>query len=493
MNVASLLLPALRWDAAHGFSHLEAHIADCLELGVGGFVIRGGPRDAITALTGALQAASPHTLLLASDAERGAAMQYAGTIGLPPLLALGALRGTAEDPAGAALEAFRRAGRVTARELKSLGITWALAPVCDLDIAPYSPIVGTRAAGNAPQQVGALVGEWIDACQAEGVLACAKHFPGHGRAAGDSHRVLPSVPERADVLWRDDLAPFRAAIDAGVGSVMTAHVAFPALDPSGLPATLSAPMLNEILRETMQFDGLIASDAIEMDGILQAGAEIDVAVRAVAAGCDVLLAPLDAFGVARALERALASGALPAQRVHDAIERRHHWAGWAAAPSTRPVTLDDQMWARQVADQTIVVLRGEAPRIGDALEIVIVDDDADGPWENPSRGAFRAMFAALDVAAQVVAEPSGGTRIPVLIALFADVIAWKGTATLSEESHARVVRASDVARAQHRHVSVVLFGHPRLVHELPEAENVVCAWGGEGGMQEAAARRLSRG
>ena len=213
-------------------------------------------------------------MLIAADAERGAGQQFDGCVALPPLGALGFLN----DPA-----AMRRAGQVTARDMRRAGLNWALAPVCDVDFPPGNPIIGTRAAGGDPEHVGALTAEWIDGCQSEGVMACAKHFPGHGRADGDSHDTLPIVGIAAEWLETDDLAPFRAALDAGVASVMTAHVAFPALDATRSPATLSEPILMRLLRGSMEFDGLIVSDALDMRGVLVAGTEAEIAVRAIEA------------------------------------------------------------------------------------------------------------------------------------------------------------------------------------------------------------------
>ncbi|MFI5311813.1 MAG: glycoside hydrolase family 3 protein [Gemmatimonadales bacterium] len=499
-GLAALLVPALRWDRAHGFDYLAGTIDDALELGVGGFLIRGGPREAVAALAADLHERSHTPLLLAADVERGAGQQFEGCTGLPPLASLGQQlpsqvsrlpsdnsRPSAPDP-----RLFRRSATITARELKQLQLNWALAPVCDLDLEPGSQIVGTRSAGADPARISPLLEEWIDACQAEGVLACAKHFPGHGRATEDSHRGLPVVHARAGQLTHEDLAPFRAAIEAGVASVMTAHVAYPSLDPSGVAATLSAPILRDLLRRELGFDGLVASDGLDMEGLLAAGAEADVAQRALSAGCDVLLAPMDLAGTARALDRAAHQGVLSADRVRDALERRNRWAEWGSPATGRATTLDDEMWARQLADQSVSLLRGALPRVGDAVEIVQVDDDAGGAWPVPSREHFAAALRSLDKDAPVVAEPSSNTRVPVLIAAYADVVEWKGTTGFSAASLATIGRALAAAATRNRETLVVLFSHPRHAAQLPDAPNVLCAWGGEPPMQSAAARVISR-
>jgi beta-glucosidase len=484
MTLAPLLIPALRWSSAgDGFSHLRRAIDNALELGVGGFLLYGGPRAAVAELAAELHEQSAIPLLIAADVERGAGQQFEGCVALPPLGALGRLNDAAT---------MRRAGQVTARDLKRNGLNWALAPVCDLDFAPGNPIIGTRAAGDNPDAVGALIAEWIDGCQSEGVIACAKHFPGHGRADADSHATLPSVRVGAPLLERNDLAPFRSAIDAGVASVMTAHVAYSALDPSGVPATLSAPILRALLRDTMEFDGLIVSDALEMHGVLAAGSEQEVAVRAVAAGCDALLAPAAVIDVVRALDRAAQRGELSIERARDALERRERWALWARPAAGREPSLDDEIWSRQVADAATHIVRGAIPRVGRAVEIVQVDDDASGPWAVPNRAHFVDALGALEVEANVFNMGAGTTRVPVLIAAFADAVAGKSAAGFSPESRDRIERAVMTAQEQKRESLVVLFSHPRHAAQLSSAPNVLCAWGGERPMQAAAARVIAR-
>ena len=483
MTLASLLVPALRWSSEHGFAHLRRTIDDALEAGVGGFLLFGGPRGAAAELAHELHARSAVPLLIAADAERGAGQQFDGCVALPPLGALGLLN----DAAG-----MRRAGQVTARDLKRTGLNWALAPVCDLDFEPGNTIVGTRSAGCDPEGVGALIAEWIDGCQSEGVMACAKHFPGHGHADADSHDTLPSVTIGATWLEKDDLAPFRAALDAGVASVMTAHVAFPALDSTRSPATLSEPILTQLLRGTMEFDGLIVSDALDMRGILMAGTEAEVAVRAIEAGCDALLSPSDAAGLARALDRAVQTGELDERRARDAVERRERWAAWARPAAGREPSLDDEIWSRHVADAAVHVVRGAIPRVGHAIELILVDDDAAGPWPVPSRAHFGDALGALEVEVNVLELRPGGTRVPVLIAGFADTVAGKAEPGFSRASLNRIERAVATAHEQKRESLVVLFSHPRHAAQVSSAPNVLCAWGGEKPMQGAAARVIAR-
>src|SRR3954462_5014515 len=293
-EIAELFYPAIRWDATHGFEEQRPAIDEALKLGVGGFIIFGGPSEQVAALTEDLHSKSRVALLIGADLERGAGQQFAGQTALPPLAAIASL----ED-----VQAIRRAAAVTALEARSMGINWIYAPDCDLDIEPDNPIVGTRSFGGDPDRVGEYAAAWIDACQAEGVLACAKHFPGHGRTTVDSHKELPRVDEPSDTLRETDLVPFRRAIERGVASVMSAHVAFPALDPSGAPATLSRPILTQLLRKEMDFTGLLVTDALIMEGVL-GGGEAEAVIGALRAGCDCLLYPTDVVASERAIRKA---------------------------------------------------------------------------------------------------------------------------------------------------------------------------------------------
>src|ERR687886_2330326 len=202
-DTAQLVLPAIRWDPARGYAGERPLIERALGLGVGGFILFGGDQDAVRTLTKELRHRSRVPLLIAADMERGAGQQFAGATGLPPLAAIASLND---------VDAVRKAARLTAREARTLGVTWDYAPVCDLDIVPENPILGTRALGSDPTRVARLAVEWIKACQGEGVLACAKHFPGHGRTRADSHIELPVVNASKRELLEADLIPFRAAI-----------------------------------------------------------------------------------------------------------------------------------------------------------------------------------------------------------------------------------------------------------------------------------------
>jgi beta-glucosidase-like glycosyl hydrolase len=476
---AQLLIPTIWWDPANGYAGAKPRTDAALELGVGGFILRGGEREAVRALTKDLRQRSRIPLLIAADMERGAGEQFAGATGLPPLAAIASLGD---------MDAVRRAARLTAREARTMGVNWDFAPVCDLALDAANPIIGTRAFGADPLRVSECAAEWIAACQSEGVLACAKHFPGHGRTEADSHCALPVVRASIEELTDVDLAPFRAAIATGVASLMTAHVAYPALDSSGQAATLSREILHWLLRQRLKFDGLVISDAMTMAGIREGRDESAAVVEAIRAGCDLVLDPVDLPGAVAALELAARDRRFDDERVHQSLRRRLKWAQWASPPNEyRRPSATDLAWGDKLAERVVHIVRGTVPRLEGPVDLVVIDDDH--PTPPPSRSAFAASLRDVGVA---IRSTEGGRNGALLIALFGDVAAGRGRVGYSAQTASIVAAACREAAANGRPNVVVQFGPPSWTAELADAPNIVSAWGGDRTMQAAAARWLKR-
>jgi beta-glucosidase-like glycosyl hydrolase len=462
---ARLVCPSLRWRRG-SFGSEQVKIRQALTAGVGGFILFGGTRAAVTALTRDLVARARRPLLLGSDLERGAGQQIRGLTELPPPAALGYLND---------LTATTRAGAITALEARAVGLNWIFAPVCDLDVEPRNPIVQTRAFGSDAGRAGAHAAAWIRGCQEQGVMACAKHYPGHGRTTTDSHEGLPVVEASATELQQADVLPFVEAVKAGVGSVMPAHVAYPGWDPSGAGATFSRVML-DYLRASLGFNGLVVTDAFIMGGATAAAPEGAAAVAAVNAGCDMLLYPTEWAGVVRALET------VQPERANEALGR--YEAAVAGRGTGEGGRVDDtqlvehQRFADGLADRAVHLLRGEAPSLGKAVSVTIVDDDVGGPYLIPPRDVFARTLVGGGVGVPRYPEP--GTRHIVLV--YAEPRSWKGRGDLGARSVAQLERLVPSASL------VVLFAHPRLVNQVPGDVPVVCAWHGQALMQRAAAR-----
>lgn len=478
MEIGRLLFPALRWRDETGFDHEAETIDAALELGAGGFILFGGEAGAVRELTASLRRRAGRPLLIGADLERGAGQQFLGATPLPPLAAIGSL----DD-----LEVSRRAGELTAREALALGVNWVYAPVADLDLEPRNPIVGTRAFGSDPERVAEHVVAWIEGCRAAGALACVKHFPGHGRTTADSHVELPRVDVGRGEL-EVDLAPFRAAIAAGVDSVMTAHVAFPALDDSGRAATLSPTIIGGLLRRELGYDGIVVTDALIMEGVIESGhGEATAAVMAVAAGCDALLYPSDLGIVAEAVSGAVGRE-IPEARAEEAIRRIEAAAERVDGEGGDTWGDDgDRGWALDIARRSLVAVRGEPKLPASGVRIVTVDDDVGGPYPPAPRDAFPATLRAEGV--DVVETGVAPADRPTIVALYADIRAWKGRPGISAGAR----EAVETALAGPGSGVIVLFGHPRLAEDLPGSVPVLAAWGGEPLMQEAAAHGLAAG
>lgn len=481
---AALLIPELRWDPDLGFSHLQAAMDDALELGVGGFVIANGPASAVQTLSAELRRMSRHPLLIAAPAERGAGEAIAGLTGLPPFAAFGALR---DD------DAIRRAARLTARELRRSGINWALAPCVELAHDARNPFLGARSFGADPQRVAEWGVTWIDACQAEGVMATALRLPGTGRALGDPALGPASIDTAGAALWNSDLVPFRAAVDAGVATVLVSQVSYPRLDASDVVAAQSLVILEEMMRAELQFEGLLVGDALAA-GVDPSGAlERAAAVASIAAGCDLLLAPHDVAGVADALDEALSRGVLHPDRVDAALARRAFWAAWGLGDGSREATLEEVLWARKVADTVVYALRGVFANVGPVVDVIPVDDEAARAWrgEGSRFGPFLATLRAMGHEPRLVDGPTDEGRGAVVIALRGEPATGRGRAGYTEDTRTQVTRVMAQARAARRSVVAVLFGPPAMADEIPDVPNVICAWAGDRAMQEAAARRLA--
>jgi beta-glucosidase len=296
----------------------NATLQRLLGAGVGGVILLGGSAAELRLRTRQLQAWAATDLLLCADVEEGVGQRFEGASWLVPPLALGRLHG--DDP-GAAEELAERYGRCSGREARALGLNWVLGPVCDVNNNPANPVINVRSWGETPATAGALATAFVRGAQAEGVLCCAKHFPGHGDTASDSHLELPLLPLSRKRLEAVELPPFRAAIAAGVSSVMTAHLLLPELDRER-PATLSAAVLTGLLRHDLGFGGLVVTDALVMEAITAHHGAGEAAVLALEAGADLVLMPADADAAMAAIVAAVEQGRLEREQLEASAKRR---------------------------------------------------------------------------------------------------------------------------------------------------------------------------
>lgn len=296
-----------------------------------GTVILGQPLEAASTIN-RLQAISKLPLLNTADFETGVGFRIQGATTFPRAMAFGA--------AGDDKLAYE-AGRVTGEEARALGVHVNFAPVVDVNNNPRNPVINTRSFGEDPALVGRLASAYIRGLQSAGVTATLKHFPGHGDTEVDSHIGLPIIKHPRERLDKIELPPFRAGIAAGAGAVMTGHIVLPMLDPSpSTPTTLSQPIVGGLLRNELQFNGLIYTDSMGMQGVTATYAPGAAAVRAIKAGNDVVLHSPDDGAAFAGLREAVKSGDISAARLDSSVERILSAKARAGLHKTRTVSLD---------------------------------------------------------------------------------------------------------------------------------------------------------
>lgn len=286
-------------------------------LNLGGVILLGGSAAEISLRSQQLQDWSMTPLFIAADIEEGVGQRFAGATWFPPPMALGAIAAQNRDRAQ---DYASQMGAIIAQEALAIGINWIYAPVADVNNNPDNPVINVRAFGDTPEVVGQLVTAFIEGTKSYPVLTSAKHFPGHGDTATDSHLDLPILPHDASRLAQIEIPPFKDAIAAGVDSVMSAHLLIPTWD-SQRPATLSKAILTGQLRDTLGFEGLIVTDALIMGGVAKYASQEEVAVMAVEAGADILLMPADPEIAIASVYKAVQSGRVTKERIQASVAR----------------------------------------------------------------------------------------------------------------------------------------------------------------------------
>ena len=270
---------------------------------------------ALAALLNRLQKMARTPLFVAADFERGASMRVNNTTAWPYSMAFAA----AKD-----LTAVSAEGADTARDARAMGVNWVFAPVADVNNNPDNPIINIRSFGENPAEVSSFVQAYIAGAHSDRenpLLVTAKHFPGHGDTTEDSHMALPRLDADLDRMETVELQPFRAAIAAGVDAVMTAHLEVPALEPENIPATVSSKIITGVLRDQLGFNGLVVTDAMDMQGLASLFDTAEASARAIEAGADVLLMPKRAEDAIRGVLAAVESGRISRKRLDESVAR----------------------------------------------------------------------------------------------------------------------------------------------------------------------------
>lgn len=315
------------------------------DLGIGGVILLGGTAAEVGLRTQLLQSWATQPLLICADIEEGVGQRFAGATWFPPPMAIGEIAQRDLNQAVALAEAM---GAATAQEALAIGINWLLAPVVDVNNNSNNPVINIRAWAEAPEIVGQLTAAFIRGAQRYPVLTAAKHFPGHGDTSLDSHLELPLLQHDRTRLAAVELPPFQQAIATGVDAVMTAHLLLPKFDPD-LPVTLSPSILTGLLRQDLDFPGLIVTDALVMGAIANRYGKNEAAVLAVAAGADVLMMPADPVGAIAAIYAAVQSGRIDPAQIQASVDRIRRAKQKVASSWSEPTATTHAWEQREIA------------------------------------------------------------------------------------------------------------------------------------------------
>lgn len=337
-------------------------------LGVGGVILLGGSAGELSLRTQQLQNWAKIPLLIAADIEEGVGQRFGGATWFPPPMAISAI--AVKNLAKAQLYA-EEMGAITAKEALAIGINWVLAPIVDVNNNPQNPVINVRAFGETPEIVSKLGSAFIKGAQHYAVLTTAKHFPGHGDTAVDSHIDLPVLRHTPPRLAEIELPPFQEAIASGVDAIMSAHLLIPAWDAE-LPATLSRRVLTDLLRDSMKFEGLIVTDALIMGAIANRYGADEAPVMAVEAGADILLMPVNPETAIQAVCDAVKSGRISVSRIHASVERIWKAKAKLSSSSSPP---DLHQLAQPRSLNTVTNILQDSQQVGGAIPLSLKPQD----------------------------------------------------------------------------------------------------------------------
>ncbi|HEX9982004.1 MAG TPA: glycoside hydrolase family 3 protein [Thermoanaerobaculia bacterium] len=473
----------------------DDHLVRCVrDHHVGGVIWLPATARHARAVTAQLQALAKTPLLVSADLESGLGMRMTDATWWPPAMAVAATG----DPRLA-----YEMGRITAVEASAVGINHILAPVADVNVDPANPVINTRSFGAEAHEVARYVAEFVRGVQSEGLLATAKHFPGHGDTRVDSHRALPVLDVTRERLDAVELVPFRAAIEAGVATVMIGHLAVPVLDPTlapvidadiaygthadevthggTLPATVSSRVIVDLLRGELGFQGLVVSDAFDMGGVASHFDAGEAAVRAIEAGMDQILMPADVEMAIAAVHAAVASGRIGQARLDEAVERvleakrrvRFEPADFALIDRAEHLAL-----AEEIARKAVQVVRDEhglLPLRGNVETFVATDYEE----ENPLGELRDARFIGPRTAFEEI-RGLGESADVLVLALAARPKSGAGRISVPPAAQELFERFA-------RKTVVISFGSPYI---LADAPTYIRAYGIQPVLQRAALRLL---
>ena len=497
---------------------------------VGGIILFRGPVYESVVLVNRMQQLAKHPLLISADLEAGSGMRFDDTVNFPWNMAIAATG----NP-----EYARREGELTAREARAMGVQQIYAPVADVNNNAANPVINVRSYGEDPADVARFVAAFIEGAQRGGVIATAKHFPGHGDTATDSHRGLPEIDVTRERLNSVELVPFRAAVSAGVGAVMDGHIGLPLIDSTvisplprdvklkpidtdengeivnakgTMPTTLS-PVMNGILRNDLHFDGLIVTDAMSMSGLTLYFTQEEASVRALEAGADLLLKPADPDASLRGVRDAVKSGRLTEQRIEQSARKvlaAKYDLGLVRQRLTPLDEIDRVVAGKQavalseeIAEHAITLVRNDAKllpmEITPAKRIfnLAITNGDDRLWITQ---AFVGTMARAGVKIETIvlddrssdaevrkALDSAGKAEVIIVSMYGRVRTGQARSVALPAPGMKALNELIDRKAP---IVGISFGNPYLLLSVPKLQTYLVAYGDMPSLQEAAAESL---
>ena len=498
-KVAQLIMMPIYGEVTNtrsaAFRRYQHYVRD---LHVGGIIVTGHITNgtvrnaepfAMAALLNRLQKTSKLPLLVAADFERGTSMRVTSTTAWPYNMAFAA----AKD-----LEGVKSEGAETAREARALGVNWLFAPVSDVNNNPDNPIINIRSYGEDPAEVSSFVQAFIAGAHSDPhnpVLVTAKHFPGHGDTAQDSHIGLARLDADLQRIESVELTPFRAAIAAGVDSIMTAHLAVPALEPENEPATVSSKIITGVLKDELGFRGLVVTDAMDMEGLASLFDTGEASVRAIEAGADVLLMPKKAEDAINGVMAAVARGRISRKRIDDSVAKVLAAKAKVGLNRKKVVDLDGidevvdspeaEERAQLVAERAVTLVKDEKDalplRHAESTCLIAMTEGRRSQqgqrlMEEVKKRAPNMMVATVDPGMskedleQVAQKTSGCTQI--VAAAYVTVSAYRGNVALAG-AFPDFLNGLIAGKAP---VTLVALGNPYLVRSFPNVASYVATY-----------------
>lgn len=494
---------------------------------VGGIVVFGAPVYDTAVLINRLQADAKIPLLISVDAETGIGMRFENTTIFPWAMAVGATG----NP-----DFARKIGVITGREARAMGIHHVYSPVVDVNNNANNPVINVRSYGENPDEVGRFGAAMVEGVQSSNAIATVKHFPGHGDTAVDSHSGLPIINLPRERFDKVELVPFRKAIEAGVASVMIAHISLPQIDneqiqplknpvlpiysesvetpkeSATIPATLSKKVQTDLLRNQMNFQGLIVSDAMDMSGLTLYIGQEEAAVRAIEAGTDLLEKPADAAAMIRGIVNAVKSGRLTEERINQSARKLLAWKhqmGLFKQKITPIDSIDKIVSSKEVRDladevgkQAITLVKDDGKNLPLAKDkkifILAVTNGPDITFVANTltrilrQNGYRFEFAALDERSTEADQNRAFERASksdvVIAALYGRVRSGARNSGMLPPAGANVLQK---ILASEKPLINISFGNPYLILNYPQMKTYIVSYGDMPSLQKATANAIS--